>query len=377
VYYCSSCGEVGDGRFCRMCGTALSPLADPAGTEQLSAVAATQVTTGPGVEFDGLFRSSDDNWGPTDQTRVLPAPGTLMGTGAGTDYQMAPPGLGSLPSYAPTTTIAQQQQPLRMPADDYPPPPNGYDEGWGPDDGEPEGPRKGVIYGTLGAVAVAIAVIGALLYLGTPSAGTGSNAAGSQFSTPAGSGALSTQGALVLPSANPTTPPPATTAPAQPTATAPASTAPPIGNSALPLGPGSTGALVTYVQERLNQLQYYNGPANGKFDQATAVAVQRFQAAVQEQGDPAGIVGRSTMTALIAAGSQPDLKLIGNDNSGDVKRLQEALDYAENAGLQANGNFTMSTRTAVMRYQSAVGLVPTGQVDNQTWAKLQSGALAS
>jgi peptidoglycan hydrolase-like protein with peptidoglycan-binding domain len=133
---------------------------------------------------------------------------------------------------------------------------------------------------------------------------------------------------------------------------------------------------VKYVQERLDQLQFYNGPVTGQFDQATAAAVQQFQGAAKVQGDPAGVVGRSTMTALVAAGSQPDLRLNGFDNSGDTKRLQQALDYAEGAGLPASGNFNNSTRNAVMRYQSAVGLAPTGQVDAQTWDKLQSGTLA-
>ena len=389
MYYCSSCGEAGDGRFCRMCGTALSSPADQSGTVQLASVAATQVIgtgtgTGLGSEFDGLFRSDDGSHTPFEQTRMLQQiPGSGYGAGAepgmgvGGDYRMQAPGLGTLPAYAATATIASQS-PQGMPVDEYPPPPGRYDEGWGTEErDEHDGPRKGVIYGALGAVAVAIAVIGALLYFGTPNATNGSNVAGGLSSTPAASG-QSSQGALVLPSAVPTSPQAAaTTNAAQPPAGAPTAAPPRNGKSALPLSLGSTGSLVKYVQERLDQLQFYNGPANGDFDQATALAVQQFQSAAQVQGDPAGVVGRSTMTALVAAGSQPDLRMSGFGNSGDTKRLQDALDYAENAGLSASGNFNNATRNAVMRYQSAVGLVPTGQVDAQTWDKLQSGTLAN
>lgn len=442
VYYCSSCGEPGDGRFCRMCGTALGPGPDPDRSGQLSSVAATQVTAtapGPGAEFDGLFRSSDSGWSQTDPTRVLPNPGVPAGHGgpapeygaeygteysaeyAGgyesapgygvpgyatpdytvTDYNMAPPGAvppagtmpgampgqggmpgpmpmqasmsGTLPmsAYAATTAIPPQSAP-GMPVDGYPPPPNGYDENWGPDEDESDRPRKGIIYGTLGAVAVAIAVICALLYLGTPGPAPNSNNAGALNPT---SGAQSTQplNPLQLPSALPTTPPTTQAPPTTQPATNPAN-----GNSALPLSLGSTGNLVKYVQQRLQQLRLYNGPDNGLFDQTTAGAVQHFQAEAHVQGDPASVVGRSTMTALVAAGSQPVLKVNShNDNPGDVKRLQAALDYAENAGLSSNGSFTASTWAAVTRYQVSVGLAPTGEVDGQTWSKLQAGDLAS
>ena len=85
MYYCNSCGEVGDGRFCRMCGAPLSSLADQSGTVQLASVAATQVTgagtgTGIGSEFDGLFRSEDGSHTPFEQTRMLQQiPGAEIG----------------------------------------------------------------------------------------------------------------------------------------------------------------------------------------------------------------------------------------------------------------------------------------------------------
>jgi peptidoglycan hydrolase-like protein with peptidoglycan-binding domain len=375
VYYCSSCGEAGDGRYCRMCGTALSPITDPAQPEQLASVAATQVLGGGiGAEFDGLFRSNDNTgWAPNDQTRVLPTPG--VDTDYRADYRMAPPGPGYLPPYAPTAVVPQQP-PQQIPVDAYRPPPDGRDGNWDQDDDD--APRKGIIYGTLGAVAVALVIIGALLYFGTPNAASNSDTAGGQSSASA-QASLAPQGPIQLPSADPVVA--TTTVQAQATTnppTTPATTAASTGNTNLPLSLGSSGSLVRYVQGRLEQLGDYNGSADGQYNQATAAAVAQFQNTARVQGDPSGVVGRSTMTALIAAGSEPNLKLNGhNDNSADVKRLQAALDYAENADLPDNGVYNAVTWEAVSRYQAAVGLPPTGQVDSKTWAKLQSGTLAN
>jgi peptidoglycan hydrolase-like protein with peptidoglycan-binding domain len=390
VNYCGSCGEAGDGRFCRMCGTLLSPITEPARPDQLSASVPTQVLgTGPGPEFDSLFRTEDPGYATVDRTRVLAAP-------AMPDYRMAPPGTAVLPSYEPAAGFPQQ--PAAYPPNGaYPPPVDGYGGigGYGGDGGyadggpaagwpappakpEPDGPRKGVIYGTLGAVGVAVAVIIALLYFGTPGPAGNPATAGAQASVPAAQNSTGATAPLQLPSGLPvpTTPPPPppTTPPPAPT-TAPAH---PNGNSSLPLSVGSTGSLVRYVQERLHQLGFYSGSSNGQFSQSTAVAVQRFQASAQVQGDPAGTVGRSTMTALVSAGSQPELRpgAANAGQSGDVKRLQEALDYAENAGLPENGKYDAATWTAVAKYQSEVGLSPTGEVTSATWDKLQSGTLA-
>ena len=98
-----------------------------------------------------------------------------------------------------------------------------------------------------------------------------------------------------------------------------------------------------------------------------------FQAKAQVTGDPSGTVGRSTLTALIAAGSQPNLHV--GQRSGDVKRLQEALNSAEGAGLSVTGRYDQATFLAVAGYQTRVGVPPTGTMNAQTWAALQSGSI--
>jgi peptidoglycan hydrolase-like protein with peptidoglycan-binding domain len=85
-------------------------------------------------------------------------------------------------------------------------------------------------------------------------------------------------------------------------------------------------------------------------------------------------VGAHTVEALEAAGSTPSLHV--GSRSSDVSRLNAALTYATGTHLSGS-RYTMSTAAAVLKYQAAVGLTPTGQVDAATWAKLQDGTLAT
>jgi peptidoglycan hydrolase-like protein with peptidoglycan-binding domain len=216
------------------------------------------------------------------------------------------------------------------------------------------------------------AVILGLLYVGSHNnnaGGAGADATAS--STP--TAVISTQPTISSVNLAPGSPSPSPSASpsASPSPSPSASASAPTGGTTLPLSLGSTGQLVHDVQTRLHQLGYYHGPVNGQYDQATAQAVTDFQAKAGVTGDPAATVGRSTFTALIAAGSQPNLHL--GQNSGSVKRLQESLNAAENANLTVNGKYDIATATAVGQYQQQVGVNPTGSMNGQTWNALQSG----
>ena len=401
--YCGNCGEPLEGRFCRMCGTPGGVYPDAAamaalpgyaggygtaqgglpgseGTQMLAAPAATgygyppaagygadpsagygadpaatgyaqqaagyaQQSPGYGpdplepvaatpAEFDGLFRTADGSPGAHGQTQLLPP--------VEADYRTPPPG-------------AVQQ-----------PPGGGRDGGY--DDEDEERSNRPMILATVGAVVVAAGVILGLLYLGNQ--GNSGSPTASSTSSHAVSSATGAQagGAISIPTDGATLGPTAT-------ASSPASnTAGSFHGDSLPLGPGSSGAWVRWVQERLHQLGYFHGDVNGDFDQATALAVQQFQAAAGVTGDPASTVGLHTVVALEAAGQTPNLH-VGSKNS-DVSRLNAALTYATGTHLSGS-RYTMATAAAVLAYQQAVGLQPTGQVDGATWAKLQDGTLAT
>ena len=374
--YCNQCGELVEGRFCRMCGAptavaaaqavaqasgagtgygggygapgAEAPVA-PAGAESTQYYAtplyeeaphypAPAAQPGTPSEFDGFFRSEDGSPSPHAHTQLLPP--------VQADYRMDPPGGSRIPPSMP----------------DF------------PDDEDDEDARhhRLLMYGTLGAVLLASAVILGMLFLGggagpvsaasgLPTTGA-TQSAGSTSGTEAGNVVVPTQsGGTLATSAAPST--------------APASSAAAGGFSgdSLPLGPGSQGTEVKYVQQRLKELGYYNGSISGTFDQATALAVQQFQAAAGVTGDAASTVGQHTLVALIAAGSTPNLHT--GSRSSSVTRLNEALNEALGSHLTGSSRYTATTMAEVMRYQVEVGLTPSGQVDAATWAKLQSGAL--
>jgi peptidoglycan hydrolase-like protein with peptidoglycan-binding domain len=310
----------------------------------------------PGSDFDALFRQPEGVVTPHSQTRLLPP--------VDADYRMAPPGTAANPAAGGRHERGPFQAASSYQGGDFPPGaagPQGED-GW--EDDEP-GIRKPVLLGTIGAVVAASAVILGLLYIGSHSNSASANAtttgtAGAVAGTPSAS-----VGDINLPAVSATSGSPSATASPSQSAT---------GNTNLPLTLGSSGKYVTYVQERLRQLRYYRGSVNGHYDSATAQAVIEFQAAAHVTADPAGTVDRPTITALIAAGTRPNLHPGVND-AGDVKRLQNALNVAENAGLQVSGRYDAATAAAVATYQSSVGVPPAGSMNAQTWAALQSGSV--
>ena len=99
------------------------------------------------------------------------------------------------------------------------------------------------------------------------------------------------------PSATPSTPattPSSATPSTQPTTTAPTST--PAAPKPQQLKIGAKGAKVTTLQERLTELGYWNGKADGKFGGVTQQAVYALQKAAGLGRD--GVVGPKTQKAL-------------------------------------------------------------------------------
>jgi peptidoglycan hydrolase-like protein with peptidoglycan-binding domain len=367
--YCNQCGELVEGRFCRMCGAPTAVAAAQAAVPAAGAQAGYGDVQGPGyglpaapapaveaeatqylaagslyqpegtpAEFDGFFRSADGAPSPHSHTQLLPpVPG---------DYRMDPPGGSPVPP---------QGLGLEYPERD--------------EDAEDARHHRMLMYGTLGAVFFAAAIILGMLYLGgngNPVSNASGTTAGSSTG-PSPSATSTDNGTIVVPTQSAGT---------IPSSSAPTTSAPAAGGfsgDSLPLGPGSQGTMVTYVQRRLQELGYYHGPVSGTFDQATALAVQQFQAAAGVSGDAASTVGQHTLVALIAAGDTPDLHT--GSKAPAVSRLDQALNAALGTHIQVSNRYTAATTGDVMRYQSAVGLPPTGQVDGATWAKLQSGAL--
>jgi peptidoglycan hydrolase-like protein with peptidoglycan-binding domain len=296
----------------------------------------TQAPAGTPTEFESLFRSADGSPGAHGQTQLLPP--------VEADYRAPAPGAAHRP-------------------------PDGGSGGARHDEDDARSNRPMILV-TVGAVVVAAGLILGLLYLGNQGGSSGDTAATSTASASASaSTAAASQGgsAISIPTDGATLRPTAT-------ASASASAAGGFHGDNLPLGPGSSGSTVKWVQDKLRQLGYFHDNVSGDFDQATALAVQRFQAAAGVTGDAASTVGTHTIVALAAAGTTPDLHT--GSKSSAVSRLNTALTYATGTHLSGS-RYTSATTAVVLEYQQAVGITPTGQVNAATWAKLQDGTLAN
>lgn len=142
---------------------------------------------------------------------------------------------------------------------------------------------------------------------------------------------------------------------------------------------GSSGKQVTQMQERLIQLGYLSGKANGKFDAATEAAVIAFQNRNCSYSD--GIAGPATLKILYSSNAKKTSNaaaVIGTSlkegSSGqEVRNLQSKLKSLGYYKGNVDGDFGSGTTTAVKAFQKANGLTADGKAGTETLAKLYSG----
>lgn len=158
---------------------------------------------------------------------------------------------------------------------------------------------------------------------------------------------------------------------------------------------GSKGSQVADMQQRLIQLGYLNGRADGIFGSLTEQAVRSFQ---KDHGLTVdGIAGTQTLGALYGSKAKPTGSNTGRSGSSgtssnttpiqrtlrlgsrgnDVSQLQKRLnELGYNAG-SADGIFGSKTLSAVRAFQKAKGLTADGIVGSQTIGALYSGSNSS
>jgi peptidoglycan hydrolase-like protein with peptidoglycan-binding domain len=249
---------------------------------------------------------------------------------------------------------------------------NGYADDYPDEPGSGPSPNRGAKIGIGVAAGAVLVIVISLITLGGHS------------STPSAGPANSPQ-TVTTPSETPSSASQASAADAPTTSSPSSSASSPAQHTPGLWQLGDSGPEVKWIQTRLHQLGLYNGAISGTFDQATQAAVAAFQNRVHP-ADASGVVGRSTRTALIAAGSKPtlmgqlpglpgDKHHKGGASAADVKRLQQALASALNSNLKATGQFDVDTFGAVVQYQSAMGMAPDGVVNGTVWAALQQGRI--
>jgi hypothetical protein len=132
---------------------------------------------------------------------------------------------------------------------------------------------------------------------------------------------------------------------------------------------GDRGSYVRTVQCLLRNNGRYHGAVDGVYDAELAGAVSGYKVS---RGLPAGpSTTRSTWVALLSDGSGPVLKY--GSASVAVRRLQRALNAADEAGLRVTGFFNRPTTKALMRYQRDRGHTGTGVAGGYVWGPLHAG----
>jgi len=137
---------------------------------------------------------------------------------------------------------------------------------------------------------------------------------------------------------------------------------------------GNRGPQVVTLQQRLQQLGYFNGRVDGKFGGQTQAALRKFQ---RSQGlYPDGVYGRDTQEVLEAAFYQPPPvwpRPYPNPNpipqtpsTDDIPLVQQRLREKGFYYGAIDGIAGPETRRAVRKFQESVGLYPDGNLGPQT-----------
>ncbi len=180
-----------------------------------------------------------------------------------------------------------------------------------------------------------------------------------------------------------------TTAAPKATAT-PRPTPTPVSYTVLKLG--SRNAEVKRLQERLIELGYLSGSADGDFGSKTKAAVSSFQKANGLSQD--GIAGAKTQSTLYSQAAKAAGKTVtaapratatpapktgsrvlrlGSDGA-DVKEMQERLITLGYLSSGADGSFGSKTYSAVAAFQKNNGLAADGVAGSKTFEKLFSSS---
>jgi peptidoglycan hydrolase-like protein with peptidoglycan-binding domain len=168
-----------------------------------------------------------------------------------------------------------------------------------------------------------------------------------------------------------------------------------------PLHPGDENPYVLALQQRLIEMGYLSGTADGKYGDSTSDAVYAFQRAARIDAD--GIAGGETQRTLyatdapmgngVAAAPDPDfgtstsyddpvtppstfVTLKKGDRGEDVRALQARLIELNYLSGRADGIYGSDTRDAVLAFQRRSNLTADGKAGKVTQTLLySSGAL--
>jgi len=127
---------------------------------------------------------------------------------------------------------------------------------------------------------------------------------------------------------------------------------------------------VLALQCLLTEQDIYHGKLNGKWNKATANAIQAWQTKV---GMPVGDVWwRKNWMSLLSWGEQPVLKY--GSTGAEVRRLQRTLN-ASGVGdpVPVTGRFKSDTGLTLRAWQAEAGVEVSGVASRESWKALSAG----
>ena len=151
---------------------------------------------------------------------------------------------------------------------------------------------------------------------------------------------------------------------------------------------GSSGNDVKKLQQRLKELGYLKGSADGDFGAATETAVKNFQANNGLEVD--GKAGPATQAKIYSSSARkapsttrtntprptntPFTSLKNGSSGDDVRRMQNRLKELGYLTGSADGDFGDATEAAVRAFQARNGLTADGKAGTTTLNKLYSSS---
>ena len=144
---------------------------------------------------------------------------------------------------------------------------------------------------------------------------------------------------------------------------------------------GSSGAKVRTLQNRLIELGWLEGTADGSYSHATEYAVKAFQARYSSLWVDS-VAGPDTLKTLYGAGAATSktpaaslgITLEQGDENDAVKAMQKRLKELGFYKATADGEFGSTTKAAVIAFQKANGISATGVATKATLNKLYAAS---
>ncbi|WP_319524307.1 peptidoglycan-binding protein [uncultured Desulfosarcina sp.] len=126
------------------------------------------------------------------------------------------------------------------------------------------------------------------------------------------------------------------------------------------------------AQDRLQELGYQPGPADGVMGQKTQNAVKKFQ---RDQGLPeTGHIDDKTYQRMQQAPVKKEAKTASHGQAKYDRNVHDAQNYLNQLGYQPgprDGMMGQQTRTAIKTFQRDRGLPETGKLDDKTFQEMK------